>query len=138
MQLSKVKFILLVLCFLVLGGIVGALLQKKVTIALGGISSEAKAALADQALDRNDLVHAEALSYEAIGLDPESYRPYQTLGGVFSRRGEVAAAIGAYSRAIDELNGPGGHFRLLKLDQSLRQSDLVLLRARIAKLKEKT
>jgi hypothetical protein len=88
-----------------------------------------------QALGRNDVVGAETLAFEAIPFDPDSYLPYQTLGEVFARRHESAAAISAYSRAIEKLTGAKGHYRLMKLDESMRRTELQLLREKIARLK---
>lgn len=137
MHLSKLKLVLFTIGLLVLGGFLGALTQQKLAITLGGISSEAKIAEAGQALDRNDLTRAESLAFDAIPLDPESYLPYQELGEVFSRRNETAAAISAYSRAVEKLTSQKGHYRLLQLDASMRQTELLLLREKIAKLRAK-
>jgi tetratricopeptide (TPR) repeat protein len=137
MQLSKIKLVLFALGMFVLGGLLGAFARQKLAITLGGISSEAKIAEAGQALDRNDLAHAESLAFDAIPLDPESYLPYQELGEIFSRRNETAAAINAYSRAVEKLNRQRGHYHLLQLDATMKQTELSLLREKIAKLKGK-
>jgi hypothetical protein len=135
MQLSKVKLILLALSTLIGGAVIGGFVQQELAIALGGITSEAKMVGASQALDRNDLAQAESLAFDAIPLDPESYVPYQTLGEIFSRRNETAAAISAYSRAVEKLTSPKGHYR--PLDASMKQTELSLLHEKIAKLKGK-
>jgi Tfp pilus assembly protein PilF len=138
MQLSKLKLAVLSLSLLVSGGVLGAFAQQKWTAYLGGTTSEVKIVEADQALERNDLNRAELLAFEAIPLDPESYLPYQALGEVFSRRNEPAAAISAYSRAVEKLTGQRGHYRLLPLDASMKRTELLLLREKIAKLRGKS
>jgi Tfp pilus assembly protein PilF len=135
MQLSKVKFTLFIFGMLIVGVFLGAFAQQSLTATLGGTACEAKIAEAGQALDRNDFARAEELSFEAIPLDPENYLPYQELGEVFSRRNETAAAIGAYSRAVDKLTAGKGHYRLLQLDTTMRQTELSQLHEKIAKLK---
>lgn len=135
MQLSKFKLVLLALSMLILGAILGGFAQRELATSLGAITSEAKMAGASQALARNDLTKAESLAFDAIPLDPQSYVPYQELGEIFSRRNETAAAISAYSRAIEKLASPNGHYR--PLDASMRQTELSLLREKLAKLKGK-
>jgi Tfp pilus assembly protein PilF len=135
MQLSKTRVFLYASGLLVLGAALGALGQQKWATYTGGIYSEVNIVEAGQALDRNDLARAESLALDAIPLDPESHLPYQMLGEIYSRRHETAAAITAYSRAEERLRGQRGHYRVLQLTPSMRQTDLMLLNEKIEKLK---
>jgi Tfp pilus assembly protein PilF len=123
------------LTMLIVGAVCGGLLLRSWTT-LDGTACEAAVIEAGQAIDRNDLARAESLSFDAIGLDPESYLPYQELGRIFSMRHETTAAINAYTKAIQKLNSDRGHYRLLQLDASMRRTELLLLRQDIAKLRE--
>ncbi len=138
MNLSRIKLALIASGILLVGYLLGAIAQQRVTVTLGGITSETNIVEANPALDRNEPARAESLAFEAIPEDPESYLPYQTLGEVFSRRNETEAAISAYSRAIEKLTGQRGHYRLLQLDASMRRTELMLLRDKITKLRNKT
>lgn len=134
MIMSKLRFSFVVVILLVVGIVFGALLQRTYAVVAGGASSEATAALADQALDRNDLATAQSLAFHAIPADADSNLPYLVLGDVYSRQHEAVTARGAYEIALRKLNGSGGHFRLLKLDSSMRQTEQNLIRKKLAKL----
>jgi Tfp pilus assembly protein PilF len=134
MTMSKFRFSFVVATLLIIGVIVGALLQRTYSVVAGGASSEATVAMAEQALDRNDRTTAYSLAYHAIPTDPDSYLPYLVLSDVYSRQHEALAARGAYEIALRKLSGPGGHFRVLKLDASMRQTERNLIRKKLVNL----
>jgi Tfp pilus assembly protein PilF len=134
MMLSKIRLIVIVLAAVVVGAIVGFLIAPKYAAATGGAASEAMVALAGQALEQNDLQQAESLAFDAIASDPESYAPYVVLGDVFMRRGDTSAARSAYSRALAKLDGPGGNFQVLELDNQLREGERRVLREKLDRL----
>jgi hypothetical protein len=136
MQTTKMKLTLVALGLLVIGGWLGAFASERLSIYRGGIASEAICVEANEAFHAKDLAGAERLAFKAIALDPDSYLPYDELGGVYLQQNEIASAIIAYSLALEKLTENRGHYRVLRhLDPSLREAQMVLLRDKIAKLK---
>ncbi len=134
MILSNFRLALIVLFCLIAGAISGFVLAQKYAATAGGASSEAMSALAAQYLAKNDLQQAELLAFDAIAADPQSYIPYVLLGDIFSRREEFAAARSAYLKALQKLDGPRGHFRVLQLDDQLRQGERRILQKKLESL----
>jgi Tfp pilus assembly protein PilF len=137
MNTSKTKLFVGGSVLFILGIALGIMIQQRSAAAFGGTASDAKVAQADQALEKNDVPRAESLAFEAISLNPSSYLPYQVLGEVFSRRNEKLAAISAYSKALEKLAQPGGGSRILNLSSSMRQTEVQLLKQKIASLQTK-
>jgi hypothetical protein len=135
----RIKFILFPLGLLVVGGWLGAFASGRLATYRGGIASEAICIQANEAFYAKDLSRAELLAFQAIPLDPDSYLPYEELGDIFIERNETAAAITAYSLALQKLIENKGHYRVIRhLDPSMRHQELALLRQKIAKLRVKT
>lgn len=136
MGTPRIKPILFSLGLLAAGGWLGAFAGERFAIYRGGIASEAICVQANEAFYAKNLSRAELLAFEAIPLDPDSHLPYVELGDVFIQRGETAAAITAYSLALQKLTANKGHYRVVRqLDPSMRQQELAQLRDKIAKLK---
>jgi len=136
MGAARIKPILFSLGLLAAGGWLGAFAGERLATYRGGIASEAICIQANEAFYAKDLTRAELLAFEAIPLDPDSYLPYEELGDIFIQRNETAAAITAYSLALQKLTANKGHYHVVRhLDPSMRQQELALLRDKIAKLK---
>jgi Tfp pilus assembly protein PilF len=134
MMLSKIRLFVIVLTAVIVGAVGGFLVAPKYAATAGGAASEAMVALAGQALEQSDLQKAESLAFDAIASDPDSYVPYVVLGEVFTRRGDTSAARSAYSRALEKLEGPGGNFQVLKLDEQLRDGERRVLHEKLERL----
>jgi hypothetical protein len=136
MRATRIRLILFAFGFLVIGGWLGAFVSERLSTYRGGIASEAISVQANEAFYAKDLMRAEQLAFKAIPLDPDSYLPYELLGDIFMQRNETAAAITAYSLALQKLTENKGHYRVVRhLDPSMRQQELALLRDKLAKLK---
>jgi len=136
MGASRIKLFLVALALLLAGGWLGAFASERLATYREGIASEAICIQANEAFHAKDLARAELLAFKAIPLDPDSYLPYEELGNIFIQRNETAAAITAYSLALQKLTENKGHYRVVRqLDPSMRQQELALLRDTIAKLK---
>jgi Tfp pilus assembly protein PilF len=136
MRTARIKLILFALALLGVGGWLGAFAGERLATYRGGIAAEATCIQANEAFYAKDLARAELLAFKAIPLDPDSYLPYEELGDIYIQRNETAAAITAYSLALQKLTENKGHYRVVRhLDPSMRQQELVLLRDKIAKLR---
>jgi hypothetical protein len=138
MRIAGINPTLFALGLLVVGGGLGAFTSERLAVYRGGIASEAICIQANEVFHAKDFARAELLAFEAIPLDPDSYLPYEMLGDIFIQRNETAAAITAYSLALQKLTADKGHYRLVRhFDPSMRQQELGLLREKIAKLNSK-
>jgi hypothetical protein len=138
MRIAGIKPTLFALGLLVAGGWLGVFVSERLAVYRGGIASEAICIQANEAFHAKDFARAELLAFEAIPPDPDSYLPYETLGDIFIHRNETAAAITAYSLALQKLTANKGHYRVVRhFDPSMRQQELGLLREKIANLKGK-